>query len=110
MGVFALYSQRMRRGSLSHEEIIKAEKAKDDRQRSRAKGFSKMHERDEGMALLSNGARMLWPVPEVWSERSTEGIQTANRERVPEGMFVLKIGNESRLFDAEEFRKCLRWV
>lgn len=97
----------MRASKLSIDEIVKAEKAKDDRQRSRAKGFSKMHERDEGMVRLSNGVLMMWPVPEP--EYPDKGAHVYPR-RVPEGMFVLKLGDESYLFDAEEFRRSLRWV
>lgn len=97
----------MRVGNLTHEEILKAEKAKDDRIRSRNKGFSKMHERDAGEARLGNGVLMYWPVPDP--EAPDKGIHVYPR-RVPEGKFVLKLGDESYLFDAEEFRRHLRWV
>jgi hypothetical protein len=97
----------MRVGKLTHDEILKAEIAKDNRIQSRKKGFSKMYERDEGMVKFSNGVLMLWPVPEM--EAPDKGIHVYPR-RVPEGKFVLKLGDESYLFDAEEFRKCLRWV
>lgn len=97
----------MRVGKLTHEEILKAEKAKDDRIQSRNKGFSKMRERDAGEARLDNGVLMYWPVPEY--EAPDTGIHVYPR-RVPEGKFVLELGDESYLFDAEEFRKWLRWV
>jgi hypothetical protein len=97
----------LRHGKLSADEVLRAEKARDDRIRSRNKGFAKMHERDEGMALLNNGVLMLWPVVEP--EASDKGVHVYPR-RVPEGKFVLKIGEETRLFDAEEFRSFLRWV
>lgn len=90
---FAIYIHNMRRSKLTEDEILKAEKAKDDRQHSRAKGFSKMKERDAGVAQLSNGMYMLWP------------------PRAPEGKFVLKRPCEQgEIFDAEEFRRNLRWV
>lgn len=104
MGVFALYSQHMRRGNLSHEEIIKAEKAKDDRQRSRAKGFSKMRERDAGWGKLRDYARgsgviMLWGF---------------DHHADNSGVFKLVIDDGTReievVLNAEEIRRYLRWV
>jgi hypothetical protein len=97
----------MRTSKLSIDEIVESEKAKDNRQRSRAKGFSKMHERDAGMVRLSNGVLMMWPVPEP--EFPDKGIHVYPR-RMEEGTFVLKLGNKTYLFDADEFRKSLRWV
>ena len=100
----------MRKGKLASDEIYKAEKAKDDRQRSRAKGFGKMRERDAGYAQLSNGVIMEWPIPGDWSEPSAEGIQTWTGNQIPEGMFVLKVGDRAVMFDTEEFRGSLRWA
>jgi len=99
----------MRRANLSAEEILKAEKAVDDRRNSRKRGYSKMHERDAGFAHLSNGVDMLWPVPEIWSEE-VGGISTLNVSKVPEGYFVLKLGEKTWLFNTEEFRRHLRWA
>lgn len=99
----------MRSSKLSAEEILKAEKAKDDRKRSRGRGFSKMRERDSGHALLSNGAWISWNIPGEWSDE-VNGISTFTGNNVPPGMFLLQIGNEKKLFDAEEFRKWLRWA
>ncbi len=104
---FAIYIYNMRRGKLTSDEVLKAERARDDRLRSRKKGFSKMHERDAGMAVLDNGVVMHWPVVEP--EFPDKGIHTYPR-RIPEGTFVLEIEGQNYLFNAEEFRKCLRWV
>lgn len=105
---FVIYIYNMARyGRLTAEEINKAEKARDDRLRSRKKGFSKMHERDEGQALLNNGVTMHWPVVEF--DAPDKGIHVYPR-RVPEGMFVLEFDGQSYLFDAEEFRRYLRWA
>jgi hypothetical protein len=98
----------MKRSKLTAEEIFKAEKAKDDRVESRKRGFSKMEERDASYRKLRNykGGEvvMQWHIPD---ERREEGIAYSG---VPEGMFILKSEKETLVFDAEEFRKALRWV
>ena len=94
----------MRKAKADENEILAVEKAKDDRRRQRARGFKMMDVRDSGWNRFSNGTEILWYVPE---ERREEGVAYM---QVPDGMFVLKIGNKTALFDAEEFRRSLRWV
>lgn len=86
----------MRQSRLTSEEIIKAEQEADERKRSRANGYSLMKVRDRGYAELrtyysSPRAKMRW------------GVDDSN-------FFELTIGKEKAVFDAEEFRKYLRWV
>lgn len=99
----------MKQSKLSGEEILAAEKAKDDRKQSRGRGFAKMDERDSGGAVLRDynaGGPVLiyWHVP---PERREDGVAY---QHVPEGMFSLKVDNKIIAFDAEEFRRWLRWV
>lgn len=98
----------MRRAKLDADEIIAAEKAKDERQQSRKRGFSKMRERDASHARIRNLAGqdviMQWNIPD---ENRDEGVAYLN---IPDGLFALKVGKETAVFDAEEFRRSLRWV
>lgn len=97
----------MRRVKASAEEIIKAEKAKDDRQRSRSNGYSMMHQRDVGISWFSNGVGFRWKTVRDNDELEEGEFRMAPP---PEGKFVLVVRGESILFDAEEFRRQLRWV
>jgi hypothetical protein len=105
----------MRRSKLTDADVLKAEQAKDDRKHSRLKGFAKMRERDAGRVRLSNGVFMLWPVPddgatgEIELDRCTVEV-TTYPPSVPEGKFILELDGRKWLFDAEEFRRHLRWV
>ena len=93
----------MRKEKLTSDEILEAEKAKDDRLESRSRGYKKMSERDRGWARLSNGVSILWA-----TAREAEPGEALRR--IPEGMFVLDVKGKETLFDGEEFRKWLRWV
>ncbi len=97
----------MRTAKLSEEDILRAEKAKDDRKRSRRRGYAKMEERDAGTARIRNyngsEVRMLWHIPE---DRREEGLCYSG---VSDGMFILEFAGKKLVFDAEEFRKWLRW-
>lgn len=108
MGGFLFIFTTMRHAKVDAEEILKAEKAKDDRQRSRKNGYSMMSQRDAAYARLRNfnggDVIMQWHVPK---EQREDGLGYSG---VPDGMFSLKIGKELVVFDAEEFRKYLRWV
>lgn len=113
--LFVIHIYNMRHGNTSAEDIMKAEMAKDQRRQNRAKGYAKMHERDKGSATFNNGVIMLWPVPMTETKGKFKvGKETVEictyPEEVPEGKFVLRVDGESYLFDAEEFRRCLRWV
>jgi hypothetical protein len=98
----------MRHQKTSAEEILKAEKAVDDRRRSRSNGFEKMSERDAGHAKLHNynggEVRMLWHIPK---DRREDGLVYSG---IPDGMFGLELNDQLLVFDAEEFRRQLRWV
>ena len=87
---------------------MKAEKAKDDRRISRNNGYSMMDQRDAPFARLHNfngsDVIMEWHVPK---EQREEGLGYSG---ISSGMFSLKIGKELVMFDAEEFRRSLRWV
>lgn len=111
---FAIYIYNMRHSKLTAEEILKAEQAADDRRRSRAKGYKKMRERDAGGARLSNGVIIEWGRDnQVWETETSDGkpiTVVLAGSGIPEGMFRLTVGREVRLFNAEEFRRHLRWV
>lgn len=97
----------MRKGKLSFSEIEAAEKAKDQRTQTHRKGFAKMKERDSGWSRFNNGTIMRWPTVE--DKHELEEGET-RMSPVPEGCFVLIINGQSALFDAEEFRRALRWA
>lgn len=109
MGTFLFIFTTMRHAKTDVEEIVNAEKAKDARQHSRKNGYSMMDLRDAPFARLHNyngnkDVIMEWHVPK---EQREEGLGYSG---VPDGMFTLKIGKELAVFDAEEFRRQLRWV
>ena len=93
----------MQKSKLTAEEILTAEKAKDDRVQSRKRGFAKMSERDRGWMRLSNDSLIIWHATPP--EHLTENEFWAH-PNIPEGMFLL----DGKVYDAEEFRKALRWV
>jgi len=84
-------------------EQEKAEIAAAERADKRKHGFSLMAVRDRGWFKLSNGVGIIWH-----SEAPLEDYEA--RRYVPDGMFILKIGNEEAVFDKEEFMRYLRWV
>jgi hypothetical protein len=94
----------MRTSKLTADEVWAAEKAADDRKRSRKTGFDMMHTRDQGYTHLSNGVIFLWPVDR---DKLPAGTVLPN---IPEGHFKLVIGGKEYLFDADEFAKWTRWV
>lgn len=96
----------MRTTKLTSEEIQAAEKASDDRKRSRGQGFAKMYERDAVMTRLSNGTLMLWHVDPKQVKTSAGGVWP----NIPEDKFMLVIDGKEHYFDTEEFRKSLRWA
>ena len=107
----------MRTAKLTADEIFEAEKAADARQRHRQKGYRKMDERDRGWTRLSNGIVMIWPTPpDELRERSTFTIDDEEvtiygvHPSAPDGHFILEINGQQHLFEAEEFRRWLRWV
>lgn len=108
----------MKTEKLTFEEIQAAELAADNRRQSRASGFAKMHERDQSVQLLSNGATMIWYVDkeankrEGWytNEKGKEVKVTTYPPQIPEDSFGLKIDGKIYVFNTEEFRKNLRWA
>lgn len=93
----------MRKSTLTQEEVLAAEKAADNRRRSRKQGFDKMYERDQHWKRLSNGVVMLWY---VHPDQRPLGIAYEN---IPEDSFALVIDGKKYVFNLEEFRKWLRW-
>lgn len=93
----------MRKSKLTPEEAQAAEQAADQRKSKRSQGFSLMSVRDRGWQELSNGAVIEWPV-------DTPLEDFVPRRIVPDGYFLLTLGKESALFDADDFRRFLRWV
>lgn len=96
----------MRKGKLTSDEVLAAEKAKDDRVQSRKQGFKKMEERDAGIAILreyyhGGRVRMRWDIDN-------------NPNHANHFMLEIPGGRDERtvaiVLDAEEFRKSLRWV
>lgn len=114
----------MKTTKLSAEEIQAAEKAADDRRRSRSQGFVKRNERDAAVKVLSNGVIMHWHVHKDQREESGDvllddgtkiKITTYRGYNIPEDSFLLEFRNkhgetETHMFDLEEFRKALRWA
>ncbi len=94
----------MRTSKLTAEEIYAAEKASDDRHRSRRQGFDKMYERDAMWHRLSNDVVMLWHVPK--DRKPPDTII----ENVPDDSFALVIDGKTHYFKLDEFRKWLRWA
>jgi hypothetical protein len=97
----------------TRDEILAAEKAVDDRIGHRNRGFRlAKDERDVGWRRFSNGVTMLWHVnkPEIADLDEGEVYLYPEGCGVPEGTFVLKVNGKRLAFDAEEFRRALRWV
>lgn len=92
-----------RTSRLTAAEIEAAEKAADERRRSRSSGFSLMHDRDKGWHWLSNGALLQWHTDRQPLEG--EGIT-----KVEPGKFLLTINGKTVEFDVDEFQKWLRWA
>lgn len=99
-----------RTGKLTTDEILKAEKAKEDRKAHRAAGFEKMKERDAGYALILDRGSDTSIVQMLWGGSLSEEADNA-------GLFALEISpnkhNSNKiklLINAEELRKHLRWV
>lgn len=86
---------------MSAEEILTAEKAVEDRRRSRTKGFSKMKERDQNWRRLSNGVVMLWGEQEHFALVIPERHVPGQAKAVPKQVIT---------FNTEDFRKGLRWA
>lgn len=94
----------MRKSKLTAEEIEAAEMAADERKQNRKNGFSLADIRDRGWTRLSNGVIMEWWVEK---EKRQEYIAYPN---IPQGKFMLTIDGRSVVYDADDFRKFLRWV
>lgn len=92
----------MRTSKLTAEEVVQAERSKDERVHSRAKGFAKMKERDAGVARLTNGVVMHWGQQDGAFALTIPSYHEPGRSREVEPRMVV--------FDAEEFRRSLRWV
>lgn len=89
---------------------IEQEMAEAERRATRRTGFDKMKERDAGWGDVRN-----YYEGKVSIEWNIEGGQRKREDyeaftTIPDGMFVLHIGDKSALLDAEEFRKLFRWV
>ena len=93
----------MPKSKLTPEEIQEAEQLADKRRYHRGQGFKLMSVRDRGWQELSNGAYIEWPTDAPLKDY-------VPRRYIPAGHFVLTLGKESALFDADDFRKFLRWV
>lgn len=91
----------MKNQKLTREEILEAEKFKDDRKQSRKKGFKLAKERDRNWAQLQ---------PRLGSAR-----MVVMRWGQDDDLFQLIIKNSGQpdctiVLGADEFRKWLRWV
>ena len=94
----------MRQSNLTADQIFEAEKAADDRKQTRKSGFAMAEVRDKGWQRLDNGTVIAWPV-------DVELNPGEARQFIPEGHFTIHTPKgESLLFNADEFRKWLRWV
>jgi hypothetical protein len=95
-----------RKANVSAEEILKAEKAKEARQKHRAKGFEKMKERDQGFARLRDRNKgreihFLWGYDPFMEDNNLFKLEIKGRNGDPPMDLVLS---------AEEVRRYLRWV
>lgn len=96
----------MRQSKISSEEALVAELATDNRRITRAAGFAKMHERDRGYRLLSNGSMILWHVDKDAEGRALGAVMP----NLPSDSFKLIINGKEHLFNTDEFRQSLRWA
>jgi len=88
----------MRQSKLTADEIQAAEKAADERRRSRDNGFSLMSIRDRGWVRLETGQILEWHTDRPLYEGEA-------RQHVPEGHIMI----DAQLFNVDEFQKFLRW-
>ncbi len=96
----------MRLGTHTSDEMFAAEKAADDRRKSRQTGFTKMLERDSVMHRLSDGTIMMWSVDPKMVKTPPGGTWP----NIPEDKFVLVIDGKEHYFNTDEFKKWLRWA
>ena len=87
----------MRQSKQTAQEIEQIERAEADQRSSRNRGLSMMEIRDRGWVNLSNGIKMFWDAED-------------SPVMVPGNHFLLQVGGRRYCFDAEEFRKWLRWA
>lgn len=90
----------MRKSTQTAQELLQIEMEADNRRRSRAKGFAKMKERDEGWARLHEyhhnaDIKMRWDL---------------NDQAVVDNKFALVVNGRQYILDAEEVRRWLRWI
>lgn len=93
----------MTKKPMTSDEILAIEKAADDRRQNRRNGFELMDIRDQGWHRLSNGVTISWHTPKPTGDNYIWRY-------IPEGTFELQVNGEKILFDAEEFRRWLRWA
>jgi hypothetical protein len=97
----------VRKSKISAEEIEEIEFAEFDRRQVRGKGLDLMSVRDRGWGHIRDhrgrALTMSWHV----NAPPQEGIA---RNNIPPGMFMLEGDGIRVMFDADEFRKFLRWV
>lgn len=87
----------------SAAEIEELELAENNRRQTRKSGFSLMSVRDRGWIKLNNGVVLEWPV-------DRELLDGEVRSFIPKGYFGMVTGDKKIIFDAEEFKKYLRWA
>jgi len=89
----------MRKAPKSEQEKAEIEAA--ERKDRRKGGFGLMAIRDRGWGRMNNGTIMVWHVDNEEAEAKHD---------VPDDHFLLIIDGKEKLFEAEEFRRWLRWV
>jgi len=97
----------MRQTNLSAAEIADMDDSK--RREDRNRGLKAIPIRDRGYQKLSNGVGFYWHHPKRESEE-VNGITTIATPKVPDNHFGVEIDGKMTVFDAEEFRKWLRWA
>jgi hypothetical protein len=102
---------RIAKNAPSYDEIMRAEQEADNRKQGRSRGFKLMKERDAGLGGLHEKSghirktEMYW-----WDDPDAESVVFKLR------VYPYKIPgiNDGKafdlIFDAEEFRRFLRWV
>lgn len=93
----------MRKSKISASDMEARELSEYNRRHKRDRAFDTMKIRDRGWVRLSNGVILHWPVTNPPEE-------LVPRQVVPEGTFMLSIGDQTAVFDLDEFRMWLRWA
>lgn len=103
MGPVSTLTNAMRKSDQNFSDVIKAEEAAENRKQSRARGFTLMKERDSGLGVIHEKSGKVKNIDFYWNLDPED--HTFKLSVHPYGKETMDL-----YLDAEEFRKCLRWV